>query len=42
MVDSVDQPDFTCGPGQASVHQNEDGKASASLLTPNPLGLRTF
>ncbi|KAK9022655.1 hypothetical protein V6N11_002902 [Hibiscus sabdariffa] len=21
MVDSVDQPDFTCGPGQASVHQ---------------------
>ncbi|KAK8353256.1 hypothetical protein V6Z12_A05G145400 [Gossypium hirsutum] len=42
MVDSVDQPDFTCGPGQASVHQNEDGKASASLLTPNPPGLRTF
>ncbi|KAA3489249.1 Beta-galactosidase 17-like protein [Gossypium australe] len=42
MVDSVDQPDFTCGPGQVSVHQNEDGKASASLLTSNPLGLRTF
>nr|KJB56911.1 hypothetical protein B456_009G141300 [Gossypium raimondii] len=42
MVESVDQPDFTCGPGQASVHQNEDGKASASLLTSNPLGLRTF
>ncbi|MBA0633795.1 hypothetical protein Godav_024441 [Gossypium davidsonii] len=42
MVDSVDEPDFTCGPGQASVHQNEDGKASASLLTSNPLGLRTF